>query len=136
MNEDLFLPVGAPGKEIGSLGLEGHEPTVGADGGRAASLVRLAAITCDAHPHGLARVAVVHEDVPLPVRVTVNEIGSLRLEGYEATVAADGRFATVGIGFRAVAGHAHPPRLAGLPVPDEDVLNVVGVSGDEVLGAG
>src|SRR5690606_28694566 len=73
-------------------------------------------------------------DVGDAVAVATVEVRRLRLEGHEAAVWADRGRAGAPVRLAGAAAHAHPARRARDEVADEDVLDAVGVAGDEVRG--
>src|SRR4029078_12590254 len=75
------------------------------------------------------------EDVRAPVRVPADEVARKTPERHVATVAGDRGEGTVEVPFRSVRANAHPLGRAEQAGADEDVLEVVRVSADEVVGA-
>ena len=89
VDEDVQRSVGVAVHQVGGEGLESDEASAVADPRKLAQTVALVACVVDADPDGLARPAVVHEDVRHPVGVAVHQVGSGRRVDDEVSVGAD-----------------------------------------------
>ena len=123
-------------KEVGRLGTEGDEATVGADAGLGGVAEALEARAADAGPGQGLLLPVIDVDLGGAVGEAGDQVGGGGLEGDEAAVGADGRRQGGGVGRSPFRGAAHHDGGAGLEIVEEDVCGKVGVVWDQVGGVG
>lgn len=87
---DVRHVIRIPIQQIGRFRIKSDIPAVSADNGRGTDSVPLVSRTAQAYALGHIGPAVVHEDIPEAVCVTLNEVGDIGPEGYVAAVGAGG----------------------------------------------
>jgi len=123
--EDVAGAVGVVGNEVGGNRLERDIPAGGADGGRAAGVVALLAVSVDAHAADRVRAAVVDKDVRIEVQIVRHEVGGARGERDEAAVLGDRGGGAGGIGLDAPGREADTLDRVHVAVVDEDIPHAV-----------
>ena len=140
VHEDVLREVGVGLDEVVGEGAEGDAVAVAADRRMRTVAVALRAVARDAVTLDRAGQAVVHENVDGAVRVALDEVRGLGVEGDVAAVGADRRpahpvqKAAVAVRLRAAAADADALSRPGQPVADKDVGDAVRVARDEVVG--
>ena len=124
VHEDVVLPVGVAGHEVGRHALERDEAATRSDRREDAAPVSLRACGIDAHALGDARRAVVDEDVGRTVRVAGDEVRRVAAEHHEVPVRGHEVDPVVGdlagaVPLHARGIHAHARRVLGDRTSDE-----------------
>ena len=133
-DEDVSGEVRVVTDQVRGERVEGDVAPVGGDRGvpAIADLFPLRAGGAHADPRGRAGRTVSDEDIGGDVRVAVDQVRGIRLEGDEASVGGDRGIGAVAVPRHAGRAHADTRDRAGLPIPDENVAVAPGSATDQV----
>src|SRR6056297_433568 len=134
VNENVGPVVVISGHEVGSQRAERDEAPVVGNRGLHTVVIALGTSARNAHALRRAGTAVAHEDVPARIAVGRDEVGCLRSERDEVSVAGDMGVAAFVIAEFAVAVGADQFGRPGVAVADEHIGLFVDVAGYEIVG--
>jgi len=136
VDEDVRKSVRVPGHEVVRVAQEADVASVGRDRTREARAVRLGPVARDVDALGRRELTIAHEDVVRAVEVPGNEVVGFAPEDHETTVGRRPLLPGPAVRLHSADADAHPLRRVVREVPQEDVVDAVGVPRHDVAGRG